>query len=466
MTNESGATVKRYIVLFVSMVTSFTVTFMVAAINIAIPTMREQFSLEAWVTAWLGTIYFLSVAAVQVPCGRLADIYGRKKFFIIGLLLTVLASFLGIFASSVLQLFISLALLGVGAGMVLNNSISILTSVFPAEMRGRVLGMNTAGIYTGLSTGPYIGGLLTGAFGWQSVFVVSATLYGLLLVLIIYAIKGEWREAKGERFDIIGSIAYVISVVLFMYGFSSLPDVPGLVFLAVGIAGLVFFARWERRTSSPVFNLSLFSKNKAFLFSNLAVFISYVATFAISFLLSIYLQEIKGLTPDKAGLVIIVATVLMATFTPISGRVSDKIEPRLVASLGMFINCIALFLMIFLNDSTPIWYIVIALAIYGLGNGIFSSPNANAIMGSVAKRSLGIAAGTMGTMRTAGMMVSMGIIMIIFSVYMGDAEIVPAYYPEFLSSVRTDFIILTGMNILGLLCQLAARRVAKQARSG
>jgi EmrB/QacA subfamily drug resistance transporter len=455
MTDDSGATIKRYIILAISTATSFIMPFMVAAINIAIPTLRDEFSLEAWVTAWVGTVYFLAIAIVQVPCGRLADIYGRKRLFIIGLLVTIVASFLGIFAHSVPLLFISLALLGAGSGIMINNAISILISVFPADMRGRVLGISTAGTYIGLSVGPYIGGVLTRAFGWQSIFVLSAILSIVLLALVFFTLKEEWREAKGERFDAVGSITYAIAIALFIYGFSSLPDVLGIILVVVGIAGLFFFARWEMRTASPVFDLSLFKENKAFFFSNLAVFISYIATFAISFLLSLYLQEIKELTPDRAGLVLISASVLMAIFTPISGRISDKIEPRLVASVGMSLNCVALFILIFINTGTPIWYIIVALAVNGLGIGIFASPNTNAIMGAVPKKSLGVAAGTLGTMRMAGMNVSMGIIMILFSLYIGDAEIIPAYYPEFLLSVRT-----------GLLFQLAARSADKELRSG
>ena len=466
MTGESGTAVKRYIVLGVSTTASFIMPFMVAAINIAIPTMREEFSLEAWVTAWVGTIYFLAVAMVQVPCGRLADIYGRKKMFIIGLLVTILASFLGIFAHSVPLLFISLALLGAGSGIMINNAISILTSVFPADMRGRVLGINTAGTYIGLSVGPYIGGVLTGAFGWQSIFILSAVLSAVLLALVFYALKGEWREAEGEQFDFIGSITYAVSIAVFIYGFSSLPEILGIILVLVGIAGLVVFIRWESRTSSPVFDLSLFRHNKVFLFSNLAVLISYTATFAIGFLLSIYLQEIRGQTPDQAGLILITASVLMACFTPISGRISDKIEPRLVASVGMSLNCVALFILVFVNSTTPIWYIVIALVVNGLGIGIFASPNMNAIMGSVSRKSLGVAAGKVGTMRTVGMMVSMGIIMILFSLYIGDAEIIPEFYPEFLSSAKTGFIILTVFSVLGLLAQLAARSAAKKLKSG
>jgi len=465
MKNDSGITVKRYIILVISTATSFIMPFLVASINVAIPTISREFAMEAVLMAWVGTIYFLSVAMVQVPFGRLADIFGRKKLFIIGLLVTILASFLGAVANSVPMLFISLALMGAGSGIMFNNSISILTSVFPAEKRGRVLGISTAGTYTGLSMGPFIGGTLTEAFGWQSIFMLSGLLSVVLLALVFYALKGEWREAQGEKFDIVGTITYAIAIVLFIYGFSRLPTVSGIIIFLIGVTGLILFARWESRTESPIFDLNLFRKNRVFFFSNLAVFISYIATFAISFLLSLYLQYIKGLSPQTAGLVLITASVLMAVMTPISGRISDKVEPRLVASVGMLLNCVALFLLIFVNDTTALLYIIVALAINGLGIGIFASPNTNAIMGAVDKKSLGVAAGTLGTMRVAGMMVSMGIMMIIFSLYIVQAEITPEYYPQFLTSVRTGFIIFTVFSIFGLFCQLIARGADRAQKS-
>ena len=465
MTSQAGTGINKHIILVISTTTSFIMPFLVASVNIAIPTIGREFALEAWVTAWVGTIYFLSIAMVQVPFGRLADIYGRKKLFIIGLLLTIFASILGAFASSIVQLFISLALVGMGSGIIFNNSISILTSVFPAEQRGRALGISTAGTYTGLSMGPFIGGVLTRTFGWQSIFILSGFLSIVLLALVFYALKGEWREAAGERFDVVGSVTYAISIILFIYGFSSLPSVLGIILFLLGVMGLILFARWESRTESPIFNVNLFKTNRVFFFSNLAVFISYIATFAVSFLLSLYLQYIKELTPDAAGLILITASVLMAIFTPISGWISDRIEPRLVASVGMSLNCVALLLLVFLNADTALWYIMFALAINGLGIGIFASPNTNAIMGSVEKKSLGVAAGTLGTMRTAGMMVSMGIMMILFSLYIGQTEITPVHYPQFLTSVRTGFIIFTVFSIFGLLCQMVARSADKTIRS-
>jgi len=465
MTSNSRGATNRNIVLIISTVTSLIMPLFVAALNVALPTIGREFAMEAVVMAWVGTIYFLAVAMVQVPAGRFADIHGRKKTFIAGLLLTIFAAFLGVFAGSVPVLLISLALVGMGSGIMFNNSISILTSVFPADKRGRALGISTAGTYSGLSLGPYIGGVLTETFGWQSLFILTGTLSVVLLALIFYALKGEWREAAGEKFDVVGSLTYAVSIALFIYGFSQLPAIIGIVLFLLGVAGLILFARWEARTESPIFNLSLFRKNRVFFFSSLAVFISYIATFAITFLLSLYLQYIRGLSPQMAGLVLIVASVLMAILTPISGRVSDRIEPRLVASVGMSLNCVALLMFIFLGDGTPLWYIMVTLAVNGLGIGIFASPNTNAVMGSVARKYLGVAAGTLGTMRTAGMMVSMGIMMILFSLIIGQAEITPAYYPQFLTSARTGFIIFTVVGICGLLCQLLARGSVRRPES-
>jgi MFS family permease len=457
MTSNSRGATNRNIVLVISTVTSFIMPFWVASVNVALPTIGREFAMEAVVMAWVGTIYFLAVAMVQVPAGRFADIHGRKKTFIAGLLLTIFASFLGAFAGSVPVLLISLALLGMGSGVVFNNSLSILTSVFPADKRGRALGINTAGTYSGLSLGPFIGGVLTETFGWQGIFILTGVLCVVLLSLVFYALRGEWHEAAGEKFDVVGSVTYAVSIVLFIYGLSRLPAVIGIVLFLLGIAGLILFSRWEARTESPIFDLTLFRKNRVFFFSSLAVFVSYVATFAITFLLSLYLQYIRGLSPKMAGLVLIIASVLMAILTPISGRVSDRIEPRLVASVGMSLNCVALLMFVFLGDGTPLWYIMVTLAVNGFGIGIFSSPNTNAVMGSVSRKYLGVAAGTLGTMRTAGMMVSMGIMMILFSLIIGQAEITPVYYPQFLTSARTGFIIFTVVSIFGLLCQLLAR---------
>jgi len=362
-------------------------------------------------------------------------------------------------------LLVSRALQGIGSGVTFNNSVAMLTSVFPPEERAKALGISQSGTYLGLSLGPLIGGLLTEHLGWKSIFWVAGGMGIILIILVLYGLKAEWREASGEKFDVTGSIAYCIAIALFMYGFSSLPDSLGIILFVIGAAGLSFFVWWESRIPSPIFEISLFRKNRVFILSNLAVLITYMSTFAVTFLLSLYLQYIKGYNPQTAGLVLIASSVLMTIFTLLSGFISQKKEPRLVATSGMAVNCIALIMLVFLGNSTPIWYIVLALAIYGTGIGLFVTPNTTAIMGSVEKRVLGVASGTQGTMRTAGMMLSMGITMILFSVYIGQAQITEAYYPQFLTSTRAGFIVFSALCVGGLVAQMVARRPSKEIKS-
>jgi len=457
MTNQNGAAVNKNIILIIATTTAFILPFLIAGVNVALPVMGRDFGMEAVAMSWVSTSYFLAIAIVQVPLGRLSDILGRKRLFVIGLVISAAASFLGAFANSMPVLIVARAFQGFGSGMTFNNSVAILTSVFPGAERAKALGISQAGTYLGLSLGPLIGGIMTDHLGWKSIFLLSGILGICLVILVFQGIKAEWREAKGEKFDVTGSIAYVISIALFMYGFSSLPDQTGIILFVIGLAGLVFFLWWEARSPSPIFDLSLFRKNRTFIFSNLAALITYISTFAVTFLLSLYLQYIHGMDPGGAGIVLITSSVLMTIFTLFSGYISVRFEPRLVATVGMAINCIALIMLIFLGNSTPIWYIVIALAVYGTGIGLFVSPNTNVIMGSVSHRVLGVASGTLGTMRTAGMMLSMGIMMILFTLYIGDVEITPAYYPQFLSSVKTGFIIFSILNFGGLIAQMVAR---------
>jgi EmrB/QacA subfamily drug resistance transporter len=462
MTNQNSAAVNKYIILIISTTTAFILPFLAASMNVALPTMGRDFNMEAVVMSWVNTSYFLAIAVIQVPLGRLSDIIGRKRLFVLGLAISAVASLAGFFANSIQMLLISRVFQGIGAGTTFNNSVAILMSVFPPEERAKALGISQAGTYLGISMGPLIGGFLTEGLGWRSIFMVSSILGIFLVGLVFLGIRAEWREARDEKFDITGSIVYAIAIALFMYGFSSLPDITGIILFVLGVLGLSFFFWWELRTPSPILDLALFRGNRAFIFSNIAALITYISTFAINFLLSLYLQYIKEYTAETAGLVLIASSVLMTIFTLSTGFISPKIPPRLVATAGMALNCVALAMLVFLVDTTPIWYIVIALAIYGIGIGLFVSPNTNVIMGSVSSRVLGVASGTLGTMRTAGMMLSMGIMMILFSLYIGDAEITSAYYPQFLTSVKVGFIVFVVLNFAGVIAQMAAQRTNKQ----
>jgi MFS family permease len=240
-----------------------------------------------------------------------------------------------------------------------------------------------------------------------------------------------------------------------MYGFSLLPVRTGLIMILVGISCLFAFVLWEMRVDSPVLNLRLFQKNMVFAFSNLAALINYSATFAVGFLLSLYLQYIKGFNPQNTGLILVSQPLVMTLFSPFAGKLSDRIEPRLVASVGMTLTAIGLSLLTLLGETTSVEYILASLLLLGFSFALFSSPNANAIMSSVEKRFYGVASATLGTMRLIGQMLSMGIAMLVFALLIGRIQITPEYYPHFLQSIQLTFSIFVVMCICGVFASLA-----------
>ena len=455
MNNDTS---KRVVLIAVTL-GAFLTPFMGSSVNIALPSIGKDFEMDAVLLGWVATAYLITGAMFLVPFGRIADIYGRKKVFTYGIVLYTIASLLSALSTSAIMLISFRVLQGIGGAMIFGTSVAILTSVFPVGDRGRVLGINVAAVYVGLSVGPFVGGLLTDHFGWRSVFYANVPLGLIMVALILWKLKGDWAMAKGEKFDLPGSIIYGVMLVAIMYGFTRLPSLWGGWLILVGLLALVAFIWWELRVKSPVLNINLFRNNIVFAFSNLAALINYSATFAVSFLLSLYLQYIKGFNPEDAGLVLIAAPVMQAIFSPVAGRLSDRIEPRILASAGMALAVVGLALFALIGYGTSLAFIVGGLVILGFGFALFSSPNTNAVMSSVENRFYGVSAATLGTMRQVGMMLSMGIAMLLFAVYMGRVEITPEYYDLFLKSTRTAFIIFAGLCFAGIFASLARGKV-------
>lgn len=445
----------RRAALLVTTAGSFLTPFMGSSIAVALPTIGNELAMDAISLGWVATAYLLAAAMFLVPFGRIADIHGRKRIFTYGMLTYTVASILSAVSISPTMLILSRVVQGIGGAMIFSTGVAILTSVFPPEHRGRVLGINVAAVYTGLSLGPFAGGLLTQHLGWRSIFWVNVPLGLVIIALVFWKLEGEWAEARGEKFDIIGSIIYSLMLVAIMYGFTMLPQMSGGWLVLAGIAGAAVFVRWEMKVKSPLLDINLFRKNMIFALSNLAALINYSATFAVSFLLSLYLQYIKGLSPQNAGLVLVASPLVQAVFSPLAGRLSDRIEPRIVASAGMGLTAIALTLLILLKATTVLAFIVASLAVLGFGFALFSSPNTNAVMSSVERKFYGVASATLATMRQLGMMLSMGIVMLIFAIYIGRVQIMPEQYPAFLISMNTAFIVFAVLCFWGIFASLA-----------
>ena len=447
------------IVLLLTTVSVFMTAFMGSSTNIALPTIGREFAMDAVSLGWVAMAYTLANAMSLLPVGRLADILGRRRIFTAGVSGYVVASLAVGLSSSGAMLIAARFVQGAFASMMFATSTAILTSVFPAGERGRVLGINTAAVYTGLSVGPFLGGLMTQRLGWRSIFLGGAALGLISIVLVATRVRGEWAEARGERFDARGAAVYGAAIVSFMYGLSLLPNLEGAGLIALGVMMGAGFVRWEGHAQQPLFNLDLFRRNRGFALSNVAALINYSATAAVGFLLSLYLQYIKALTPQQAGLVLIAQPVVQAVFSPFTGRLSDRIESRVVSSTGMAVTAVGLVLLTFLGDATPFWYIVLCLILLGFGFALFSSPNTNAVMSSVARRWYGVASATVATMRTMGMMLSLGIATLIFAVVIGRVQITPQQYPAFLASARLAFTIFAAACFAGVFASLARGRI-------
>ena len=429
--------------------------------NIALPAIEKEFHVDAVLLSWIATAYLLAVAVSLVPFGRVADIYGRKKIFTSGIILFTLSSILCAISISTPMLLIFRILQGIGNAMVFATGMAILISVYPPEERGKVLGINVAAVYIGLSVGPFLGGILTQYLSWRSVFLATVPIGLFSLFLIFRRLKGEWADARGEKFDLLGSVIYAVAITGIIIGITLIPEIKSLWVISVGFLCLFAFAKWELNVTHPILELNLFRANRVFAFSCIAALINYSATFAVTFLMSIYLQHIKALSPHAAGLVLVAQPFFMAVFSPFAGRLSDRIEPRIVATAGMICTTAGLFLMIFLEQNTHLGYIIGSLILLGFGFGLFSSPNTNAIMSSVENRFFGIASGMVGTMRTLGMMFSMGIATVVFSIYIGRVRITAEEYPLLITSTKVAFVIFTLLCFFGIFMSIARGELRK-----
>ena len=444
----------RRTALMIASLSSFITPFMISSINIGLPAIEKEFQTDAILLSWVATGYLLAAAVFLVPAGKLADLYGRKRIYLIGMLVFTITALLSALASSATMLIIFRIFQGAGSAMVFATGIAILSSVFPPQQRGRVLGISVAAVYIGLSCGPLLGGWLTQHFSWRSIFWTILPVGALVIFLVLTRLKGEWTGEKEDRFDFIGALMYGSAIVALMFGISLIPAPKSAVLILAGISGLVLFVIWENRVAYPVFEVRLFLENRVFAFSCLAALIHYSATFAVTFLFSLFLQYIKSMSPQSAGLVLIASPVMMAAFSPLAGRLSDRIEPRMIASTGMGLTGIGLILLVFVNETTSLTFIVASLMLLGFGFAFFSSPNMNAIMGAVDKRYYGIASGAVGTMRLLGQMFSMGTATLVFAVLIGRVQITPDAYPALVSSVHVTLLIFAGLCGVGIFFSL------------
>ncbi|MCI5866518.1 MAG: MFS transporter [Methanosphaera sp.] len=449
--------INKYVIIM-AILSSFTVAFTSNAISVALPMIGSEFHLSNILQNWIVNIYLLIIAAVGVPLGRVASKYGLNRTLRIGIIIYIIGAVLSGIAMNIEFLFASRIIQAIGSAVLFVNVMSIITQQIPPQKRGQAIGLNVTGVYIGLSLAPTVSGIIVHNMTWRIIFYITIPL-AIIAYYLLYAVKKEWITDPHASLDIKGSLLFIAAMIVLMYGFTILNETLGVILVIISLLMFVVFAKYELNYTHPIYEIRLF-KNKTYTASNIASLISYFATFVVIYILNYHFQYIQGLDSQTTGIILIITPLLMAIVSPISGRISDKVIPQIIAAIGMVLVTIAMFIFIFI-DTVPFYAIIVAMILQGVGFGLFSSPNNNVIMSSVDKKYAATASASLSTVRTVGQSFSLGLLSLIFAFIMGNVPIVPANYPLLIESSQVTMIISTILCIIAVVLSLSGFKHAK-----
>ena len=440
-------------VVFVAFLTTFFAVFLSSGVLLGVPAIASDFSMNNVIQNWIPTITLLVVAVFTLPAGQISGKYGVKRTLSAGVLIYLIAS-LGAALSFSTELFLIFRVVqGVGMAFLNVSSTAMVVQAVKPQNRGKALGFTVTGIYLAGSISPVICGFLVYNFGWRAMFYFVIPFLLLCLIILHWRIPGEWKTYEDSRIDSVGYAIYGIGIVLFIYGFTYLMEPFGQVCTISGLILIIVFALYELRTDSPAFNVRLF-KNMKFTSANVAALCSYLAIASITSILNYHFQYVRGINSQISGLLLIVTPVVMAIIAPNAGKLSDRFHPQKLAALGLSIATMTLVILIFLDENMPMYLIVLAMVLQGVGMGIFSSPNTNAIMSSVPKNETPNASASQSAMRTIGQTMSLGILTLVFAMIMGNLELSSQYSDMIIQSSQTVALICTAICIVAVLASL------------
>jgi len=453
------ATKKKRSYILASVATgAFLSTFDGGVVNVGLPRMATEFNVSLSMIQWVPSVYLLTMSALLLIFGTLADMFGRKRIYNGGFALVAIFSFLCILTDNVYLLILTRVLQGVGGAMIMANGLAIVTENYPREQRGKNIGFLGSIAAIGSLAGPSLGGIVIGFWGWRMIFVlitlVAATGF-FASHFIIPADHGKDRPSK--KFDTSGAIYVIIGMVSFIYGVSNLnsfgwfsPTI--LVGSTIFLISLVAIALRERKAINPILDFELF-KMRIFWTSIVAALISFVTMYSSTVLLPFYYQKVLGYTPQMAGLFMIAFPLGMAIMAIFAGRLSDKIGYTFLTSSGMILNALALVLLANVGENTPVMQVILAVFGMGASLGLFQAPNNSCIMGAVPKNKLGAASGISQLVKNLGMVLGITLSVAIFQHGLDSSVSVP-YVSVFLHSSGTVYYLAAGLSMIGALFSL------------
>lgn len=439
-------------------------------VSVSLPSITQDLNMTYTMAIWVPTAYLVSLTVLLLSIGRISDMRGRKPFFIAGFSIFTLASFLCSISIDGLQLIAFRVLQGAGAAFMAATAPAIVTDVFPGKERGKALGINAMAVYVGLAVGPSLGGFLTSAFGWQSIFYINVPIGIFVIAMSLWKLKDPFKASQ-KSFDLSGALTFSLGIVPLLlaltlggiYGWNA-PLTIGL-FLASGVSMVIFVLLERKKGDEAMLDIKLFTKSRQFSAANIATLLNYTSFFGVSFFISFYLQRALNYSPVEAGIILFIMPVTMAVLSPISGWLSDKVGSRILASLGMVLVTVGLLLLSTLNLNSSSTDVTLKLFVIGLGMGLFSTPNTSAVLGSVEKNRLGIASGTLGTMRFLGQSLSIAMMSAVIATFISSSVLSSLFIgvnpltlgvatEEFITSMQYAFIIGAIISAVGAVISL------------
>ena len=418
--------------------------------NLSLVGIGISFNIGTFALAYINTIFLISSVIFMVPIAKIADMIGRKKVFVFGLIIYMIASFAAYFSISFVMLLVLRFIMGIGAAAMATTAMTMITDAFGPKERGSAIGYVTASVYSGLAMGPVLGGLINDAFGWRAVFFVTIPL-AIVSLFAIWKVRPEIVTKGNKRFDLAGTLLYTAGISLTIIGLINLPRFESFVSMALGVMVLLTFVRYEKQIDSPVLNVNIFS-NKLFSRSSLASFLINSANFSVVFFMALYLQTIGALSSSQAGMIMFIQPVIQTLFTAYFGKLYDRMkDKRILPTVGIMVSLIGISMMLLLTLEVNLVMVIASLIFFGLGNSVFNAPNTTATMSSVQSCDRGSASAMVAVVRQFGMLVSMGIAMGTISVVMGSLDALnPSTYGNFVNVIHISFIISLFMCILAM----------------
>ncbi len=388
----------KWVVLTVTTVGIFMATLDSSIVVVGLPEVVSELKTDILVGVWIITIYRLMITILLVTVGRIADMHGRVRLYNMGFAVFTIGSLLSGLAFSPEQLLFFRLVQGTGAALLFVNSVAIVTDAFTGPELGKGIGINQVAINAGTITGYVLSGVLIGLFTWRAIFLVNVPIGIFGTYWSRKRLKEIARPKTGARFDALGAVTFSSSVTFLLLGLTLGGITSPLTLALLGVSALLMlvFFLVERRKPQPVMDLSLF-KIRLFTTGNVANLLSGLAFAALAFVMSLYFQLVRGYDPVGTGIALIPLDATLIVVGPVSGWLSDKWGARGLSTAGLIVASGGFFLLSGISGSTSYATVLFWLAIIGLGIGLFRSPNASSVMGSVPADERGVASGIRAT---------------------------------------------------------------------